>query len=176
LEEQGGCELGSGRAMPPEVRWFADGSLPWQPAFDPRRRTDVYDGAALGPDRSVKRRGLDGPVELKWRAGRVELVEVAGLEGFAERWFKRRLATDGRRWRPSGPPRVVTKTTWTLGGVDVTEVLMDGHVCWTVAVRPAVETDWALLDGLWSHLGAAVSRSYPAWLLERRPVAARRVG
>jgi hypothetical protein len=176
LEEQAVDELGSGRAMPPEVRWFAEGCLPWRPDFDPRRRTDVYDGAALGPDRSVKRRGLDGPVESKWRAGRVELVEIAGVVGFAERWFKRRLATDGRRWRPSGPPRVVTKTTWTLGGVDVTEVLMDGRIGWTVAVRPAVETDRALLEGLRSHLEAAVSMSYPAWLLERAPAAARRVG
>ena len=146
-----------------EARWFVAGPLPddLRPRRSAHHRRDHYDLASLSPVASTKRRGRRAEAEHKRRVGRVELVEVGSLVGFAERWQKQRM-----RHTPPGWWTAVDKAVWTVDGVELTEVTVGGGAWWTVAVaagRPAalrVPERWA------ERLAVATPASYPAWLLE----------
>lgn len=112
----------------------------------------------------MKCRGDDGPLEHKVRVGRPQVVEVAGVHGFAERWRKTRLP------RPEGVAWLaVHKTVVHRRGIEVCRLQVAGERWWSIAVRLDVGRPPALPGELrrWLHLEQerVVSASYPAWLL-----------
>lgn len=147
-----------------EARWFVAGRLPEAlvPPRPPLRRCDEYDLSRLAPDRSVKRRG-GRHIESKLRIGRVQLVEIGGVTGFAERWLKARVLED-ERWAHHAW-LAVRKQVWRRRGLQVCAIDVEGEEWWSVAVSvPGVEAE---LLAPWR--GALLERgqpsAYPDWLM-----------
>lgn len=152
-----------------EARWFLEGDVPdvLRPKGRPKRRVDAYNVETLKPWLALKRRGRSSLAERKVRVGRVELVVLADVGGFAETWVKTRLDHE----RPRGAWLEVRKHWWPSGEVEIGYFEVEGCWGWTVCVdvtRAATPNGRALL-GAWR---AELSRrgqpsSYPAWIGQR---------
>jgi hypothetical protein len=152
-----------------EARWFIDGDVPesLQPHRRPAQRTDLYELGTLRPWQAHKRRGRAGVIEHKLRVGRVELIELLDVDGYAETWEKCR---DGKP-PPAGPYLEVRKQLWITGGIEIGRFEVDGAAGWTLCVdvdRRLNATTRATFEA-WVPLlqTAGVASSYPAWLTER---------
>jgi hypothetical protein len=120
----------------------------------------------LDEDRSVKCRGDDGPLEHKVRVGGPQVVEIAGVTGFAERWCKTRLPRpDGVAWL------AVHKTVVRRRGIEVCRLQVAGERWWSIAVRLDVGRPPVLPGELrrWLHREQeqVMAASYPTWLLRQ---------
>jgi hypothetical protein len=159
-----------------ELRWFVPGGVAGARRPDGRGvvRTDLYQVRTLAPDRSVKLRGR-ATLEHKVRSGRVELVEVGALRGFAETWLK--LDARGLQTRPDDGWVKVRKELWRGRGVEIGRLDVGGERWWTVCVdAAAIERRPPLLER-WTDVLVAHGQphSYASWLLElQRPGSARR--
>jgi hypothetical protein len=151
-----------------EVRWFVAGDLPAdrRPAGSVRRRQDAYNLTNLTPATSVKRRGRRGRTEWKLRVGRVELVQLGAVAGFAERWVKflgepPEEPLPGDRWLD------VRKDVWTDGRLELARLEVAGERWWTVALADADHAGASRLLAPWSEWLEAIATpgSYPSWLL-----------
>ena len=151
--------------IPREVRWFQHGDGP-DATGTVRRRTDAYLITSLTPSSSLKRRGRSGPLEMKARVGRVELVRVAGLVGFAERWVKDRIPAAAVGHQRDGWLHV-DKTAWIEDGVELSLVVLGGRRCWSAACDPEDPVAGAWVRAHRRALTGAIAASFPAWLLQR---------
>jgi len=132
------------------------------PRGQPQRRCDEYDLRRLAPHRAVKRRGRRH-LEWKQRIGRVELIEIANVTGFAERWMKGR-ALDDQRNEP-GEWLAVHKRIWRGRGVEVSAVEVAGEEWWSLAVSCDGMVEH-VLEPWWCALRAdGEASAYPGWLL-----------
>jgi hypothetical protein len=156
-----------------EVRWFVDDEVPASlvPSDRPQRRADCYDVDALRPWTSVKRR-RGCVLERKLRIGRVELVTVAGVVGFAETWQKQRVRDRvvDEEWLE------VRKHVWTRGEVEIARVEVAGIRSWTICIDVTRPPSAAGRDALHAWRVPlqrhGQSSGYPAWLAERFALAA----
>ena len=152
-----------------EMRWFTDGDIPrrLRPVAPSRQRVDTYHLPSLTADVSVKRRGDTARLECKSRS-KVEAVSVGGIDAVAERWHKWR-ARRGHDHELVGPWLPVAKQVWSIGGIEVARIALDGHTSWSLAFPlPPQHRKPNLLTTRWiGHLSAA-SRpaSYASWLLD----------
>jgi hypothetical protein len=160
-----------------EIRWFVPGGVDGcrRPPGRAVVRADLYQCSTLTPSRSVKLRGR-ATLEHKVRTGRVELVEIGALRGFAETWLK--IDAAGVDVQADGPWVKVRKELWRAGGVEVGRVDVGGQRWWTVCVDAAVmgRRSAGLLEG-WSDVLIAHGQphSYASWILElQRARSARR--
>lgn len=151
-----------------ELRWFTAGDLParLRPVAASVQRVDAYHVPSLTTSVAIKRRGNRNRLEGKWRS-RVEPMSFDGVEAVAERWCKLR-ARPGLDDELAGPWLPVAKQIWSVGGIEIARVAVDGHTSWTLALalgphprRDPRATRWV------HHLGpASRPASYAAWLLE----------
>ena len=161
--------LASGTPCRREIRWFLPGDVVGEechPEGAPDRRCDTYHLPSLLPSVSLKHRGSSDRLELKVRVGPVVLVEAFGVQGFAERWVKQRVAVwegalDSPGWLP------VEKEVWSYPRLEIARLHVAGEQPWTVCVE--VRDDGIVFPasmGPWWPLLArhGTSASYSAWL------------
>lgn len=150
-----------------EIRWFVPGGAPGcrRPPGRSVVRTDLYQLSTLTPDRSVKLRGR-ATLEHKVRSGRVELVELGLLRGYAETW--RKLDARGLDVSADEPWMKVRKELWRERGIEVGRLDVDGRRWWTVCVDAAsIDRPPALLERWRAVLvGHGQCHSYASWILE----------
>ena len=122
-----------------EVRWFvpADGVKSQAPKGRPVVRFDLYHLSGVTPSHSVKLRGRT-TLEHKVRLGRVVMVQIAGVRGFAETWHKvdapKLEVTDGNDvWI------TVRRSLWRRRGVEIGRLDVVEQRWWTVCVEADTE-------------------------------------
>jgi hypothetical protein len=153
-----------------ELRWFTDGDIPrrLRPVAPSVQRIDAYHVPCLTAEVSIKRRGDTARLECKTRS-HTEAVSVAGIDAVAERWQKMRARRDHDH-ELVGPWLPVAKQIWSLGGIEIARVAVDGHPSWSLAFplsrqhrKPSpLATRWI------GHLDATSSpASYASWLLDQ---------
>jgi hypothetical protein len=149
------------------MRWFVPGGADGvrRPPGQPVVRTDLYQCSTLSPSRSVKLRGRT-TLEHKVRVGRVELVEIGDLRGFAETWLK--IEPHGSGAQADGPWVKVRKELWREPGIEIGRLDVGGHRWWTVCVAAASVRRPPSLLGRWNDVLVARGQphSYASWILQ----------
>jgi len=151
-----------------EARWFIVGDIDdeLRPLGRPKCRVDSYELTTMRPWHAIKLR--DGSaVERKSRVGRVEMVHLAGVIGFAERWIKVRRGS----WRTPAVWIEVAKRCWRDGSVEVTSLANGAEHGWSLCLdltEPLPPAALATFERWAETLRArGVAASYPAWLGNR---------
>jgi hypothetical protein len=153
-----------------ELRWFTEGDVPrrLRPAAPSLQRIDAYHLPSLTADVSIKRRGDTARLECKTRS-HAESVSVAGFDAVAERWQKMR-ASRGRDHELVGPWLPVAKQIWSLGGIEIARVAVDGSTWWSLAfpLPPRHRKPNPLATRWLGHLDTTSrAASYASWLLDQ---------
>ena len=126
------------------------------------RRTDDYHLRQLACDRALKRRG-GRALEWKHRVGRVELVELDGVAGFAESWVK---VAAGVSPQPSRSWLTVRKRIWQVGAeVQVTALVVADEAWWSVCITCVEPAAHALAPWARRLRRDGIASAYPDFLL-----------